>query len=517
MMAFVCFGSADHDALRSLAPTIEPLGRAIVERFYSRIQTDENATSVLRDDAQVERLKLTLIGWLRRMLNGPWDDEYYEMRARIGRVHVEVALPQRFMLLAMSVIRVELHKLVESAHPSDAGARLATHEALNKILDIDLAIMLETYRADSLDAARRLEEVERRLIARELEVSEERSRALLDTAEIIAIAVDARDSVVLFNRHAELTTGYSRTEILDRADLDKLWHPSDGAAVADAFASVRDDHASRIDELRMVSRAGETRLIRWHLAKLPAVGESDVCLVGVDLTSERELAERTRRAESLATLGTLAAGLAHEIRNPLNAAQLQLTVAKRRMARGDERASESLTTVDDELGRLATLVGDFLAYAGPRPVRLHPCDLAEATGVVVDLLREDVEAAGVELELRAPEAVAVDCDEHRIRQVLINLVRNGCEAAGVDGRVEVVVERRGPAAVISVSDTGPGLPNGVDIFEPFATSTDSGTGLGLSIAKRIASDHGGEISARRVGEQTVFELAIPIAGKLDAK
>jgi PAS domain S-box-containing protein len=511
---YVMFDPTDEAALGAFLPHAEPSFRAIVEVFYARIESDPVAVAVLRDPAQVERLKLTLVGWLRRLLTGPWNEEYYELRARIGRLHVDVALPQRFMLLAMSVIRTELHKLVERTYPGDPKARGATHAALNRILDLDLAIMLETYREKTLESIRRLEEVQRRLMTEELEVTEERSRALLDSAEIIAIAISSTGEITLFNRQAELTSGQSRAEMLDRADLDRLWHPNDTEDVAAVLESVRGGASSTIQELRMVSRSGDTRHIRWHVARLPTTGAADVCLVGVDLTAERALAERTRRAESLASLGTLAAGLAHEIRNPLNAAQLQLTLAERRISRGDERATDTIGVVRDELGRLATLVGDFLAYARPRPLRVHAADLTETARAVVELLRGDAEGVGVSLSLQAPEAVAAHLDEQRIHQVLINLVRNAIEAAGDSGEggeVSVSVERRGPSAVVAVVDSGPGLPTDFDIFEPFATTKDGGTGLGLPIVKRIVDDHGGRVVAASAGGRTTFHVELPIS------
>ena len=512
---FTGFDEDDRAALRALLPIVKPELRSIVDRFYDRIVEDPEARTVLRGEAQVSRLKLTLSGWLERLLGGPWDDEYYRLRSRIGAVHIEVALPQRYMLTAMSSVRVDLHQIVERAYLDSPGPRGAAHRALGRILDIDLAIILDSYRSDSLAAVRRLEEIERRLIARELEISEERCRAILEAAEILAVIVAADGRITMFNRQAELLSGSSRTEILTEEELRRLCHPSDRGALASAIEAVRSSPGSRIAELRLVGRDGQSRWIRWHIGQLPSIDQAvDVCLVGVDLTAERSLAERTRRAETLATLGTLAAGLAHEIRNPLNAAQLQLTLAERRISRdnGREQTLGSINIVRGELGRLATLVGDFLEFARPAPLRLQPCNLVDIAADVFELLETVASEAGVSLRLEAPEAVAVHCDEYRMHQVLLNLVRNAIEAAGTGGDAQILVERRGPSAVLEVSDSGEGLPEDLEIFVPFATSKDRGTGLGLSIVKRIVSDHGGSISTDRAGGRTIFSIEIPVEG-----
>ena len=512
LVSYVDFNERDREALRIFRPHAAPHFPEIAAHFYERILTDRAAREVFADQAQVDRLKLTLVGWLDRLLGGPWDLEYFRLRTRIGRVHVEVELPQRFMLVAMSTIRVELHRLALSSEAPDPEGLLL---ALGKILDIDLAIMLESYREDTLRAVRRLEEIEKRLLAEELEASEERYRALLDAAEVMVLSIGTGGKLELFNRHAEAVSGYRRTEILDAVELIRLWHPEDAAAIQTAITGVDGGGPPAVEERRLLARNGEVRWIRWHIARI-AGGGGATYLVGIDLTKERELVARTAAAERLATVGTLAAGLAHEIRNPLNAAQLQLTLARRRLSRshrgGLAAGLEAAALVQDELGRLGDLVRDFLAYARPAPLRTRATDLREVVRHVGKLLGPDARTAGVAIEISAPEVVSAHCDEDKIKQVLYNLVRNAIEAAGNPGRVAIEVSRHGAMAILDVLDTGPGVPEGLDIFQPFATSKDGGTGLGLSIVERIVSDHGGSIAASRRGDRTVLRVEIPVGG-----
>jgi signal transduction histidine kinase len=235
--------------------------------------------------------------------------------------------------------------------------------------------------------------------------------------------------------------------------------------------------------------------------------------IGIDVTEERMFEERSRRTERLASLGTLAAGLAHEIRNPLNAAQLQLTLLERRLSKQQE-IGDGARLIRDELLRLAHLVQDFLAFAKPARLRLEALDLRSTVATVLELCSHDAEQNGVNLQMtHCADPVVVRVDEERIKQILLNLIRNGMEAvAEQHGRVDVRLFQSGHHAVLEVADSGPGVPEGVSVFEPFSSSKAGGTGLGLPIVHRIASDHGGEITLKRLDGETVFRVELPIEG-----
>jgi signal transduction histidine kinase len=154
---YVGFAAPDEGALRGLHPVAEPHFLRIAEVFYDRILRHEEARKVLESgERQVGQLKVALVAWMDRLLRGPWDEEYYEVRARIGRVHVRIALPQHYMFGAMNVLREELAAVVDDGYREPAD-RLAARSALSKILDLELAIMLHTYRQDLLDQQARVE------------------------------------------------------------------------------------------------------------------------------------------------------------------------------------------------------------------------------------------------------------------------------------------------------------------------------------------------------------------------
>ncbi len=152
---YVGFGPADEAALQALHPVMAPRFQEIANVFYARILSHDGARTALEGgESQVGRLKVTLVRWMDELFAGPWDEAYYERRCRIGRVHVRIALPQHYMFGAMNVVRQEVERLLDQ---SPLAAREQTRLAVGKVLDIELAIMLHTYREDLLAQAERHE------------------------------------------------------------------------------------------------------------------------------------------------------------------------------------------------------------------------------------------------------------------------------------------------------------------------------------------------------------------------
>ena len=155
---YVGFGAADEAALKAFHPIAAPEFPRIAEVFYVRILAHEEARKALEGgESQVGRLKVTLVAWMEKLFQGPWDEEYFDLRCRIGRVHVRIALPQHYMFGAMNVIRRELNALIDAHFASQPGELGLTHASLGKMLDLELAIMLHTYREDLVAQQERIE------------------------------------------------------------------------------------------------------------------------------------------------------------------------------------------------------------------------------------------------------------------------------------------------------------------------------------------------------------------------
>jgi signal transduction histidine kinase len=221
---------------------------------------------------------------------------------------------------------------------------------------------------------------------------------------------------------------------------------------------------------------------------------------------KRDLVRRAQIAEKLAAVGTLTAGLSHEIRNPLNAAALQLTVLERRLRKLDPGIQppllEPLTLVRDEIRRLEHILQDFLQFARPTPLQLTSLKLDTLLDKVVAFLITDAERRQVTLECALQGAPVINGDQDQLRQVFMNLALNALDAAGPRGQVLIGCEfpTAGLEPVrVHVDDSGPGVPPEMTerIFEPFFTTKAQGSGLGLPITNAIVSQHGGRIEISR--------------------
>jgi two-component system, NtrC family, sensor histidine kinase HydH len=242
---------------------------------------------------------------------------------------------------------------------------------------------------------------------------------------------------------------------------------------------------------------------------------------------KRELSRRAQTAEKLAAVGTMTAGLSHEIRNPLNAAALQLSVLERRIQRlpNDARPPllEPLTLVKDEIRRLDHILEDFLQFARPREFVARPVDIVPVVTKVLDLLGGEAERRGVRLERDLESVPPIAGDEERLRQVLVNLALNAIEAVAGGGLVRVACRLDPPASeptgagspvAIFVDDDGAGVPpeSRERIFEPFFTTKAEGSGLGLSIVHAIVTQHGGRIRVEESPDGGArFALRLPQA------
>jgi signal transduction histidine kinase len=146
---YVGFSLGDEEALKRFHASARPHFVRIADVFYKRILEHPDARKALEGgEGQVGRLKITLVAWMERLMSGPWDEDYFQLRCRIGRVHVRINLPQHYMFGAMNVVRLQMHDVLDAQEEFSRDERRAIRAALVKILDLELAVMLHTYRED---------------------------------------------------------------------------------------------------------------------------------------------------------------------------------------------------------------------------------------------------------------------------------------------------------------------------------------------------------------------------------
>lgn len=386
MKRYVGFDRHDAATLKALFSPLSPAFPNVVDRFYDAILNHPNARAVFGgSEVRIARLKASLQEWLSELFSGVYDDEYFERHCRIGRMHVQVELPQHYMFTAMTVVRLALiEHLARLGPPGEFPARSAS---LHKLLDLELAIMNQTYREDLV----------------------------------------------------------KRMQELERAEYE-----------------------ARISE-----------------------------------------------SEHLATIGQLAASLAHEIKNPLAGISGAIQVLGAGMEKNNPH-KEIIVEALRQIDRLDAAVKDLLIYARPKPPERSVHDVGRIIEHCLMVLREEPSLRLVKVHYDgAGRGHAVHVDEAQLHQVLTNLFLNAAHACEDGGEIFCRVTRDGGATRIVVEDTGCGIsPHQLaKVLEPFYTTKARGTGLGLSICKRIVDSHGGDLRIEsQVGKGT--RVTVELGGAL---
>jgi signal transduction histidine kinase len=234
------------------------------------------------------------------------------------------------------------------------------------------------------------------------------------------------------------------------------------------------------------------------------------------LTESQSVIERQ---EKLVSLGTLAAGVAHEIRNPLTALKFRLFSLRKALS-AEFADHEDIAVIGAELNRLERIVKDFLQFARPSDPEAVDLPAQRLMEEVRDLLATQLDRSGISLRFERSPVVWIKADVQQIKQVLINLVQNAAESINRNGTItlglrvatEPLSGLRCEVAILSVADTGPGISPEVErrLFDPFFTTKQGGTGLGLAIAARIVEKHGGLLRYQtKLNSGTTFEMVLP--------
>lgn len=244
-------------------------------------------------------------------------------------------------------------------------------------------------------------------------------------------------------------------------------------------------------------------------------------LIAALLRRGHRLEEQAAESERMAYIGTLASGLAHEIRNPLNSLNLNMQMLEEELGeRGETPTGGRLLGITrHEIARLERLVTDFLSYARPRPLELEEVSVGELLERARELLAGEARARRVALSVSdRTEGARLRVDPGQIRQLLLNLAQNALTAAcehAAEPRVVLAAERHGPQIELRVEDNGPGIPpeDRERVFHIFYSTRKGGTGLGLAIVERIARNHGGRVEIDgEVGTGTTVRVTLPAAG-----
>jgi len=238
-----------------------------------------------------------------------------------------------------------------------------------------------------------------------------------------------------------------------------------------------------------------------------------------DITKERLETQETIESERLSAMTLLAAGVAHEIGNPLNSLDIQLQLLERRLKKpslsknDQQQLADSLSLARGEVKRLDQIINQFLKAVRPAPLEYKTTDFNALILEAVEFLRNEVEDRGIKVDLFPGKHLPpVSLDPDQFRQALYNVIRNSFQAMGSKGHLRIGTAWDDSHVWVSIGDTGGGIdPGSVSaIFQPYYTTKENGSGLGLHIVQRIVRAHGGEIMIQRVmGQGILFTIRLP--------
>ncbi|MBI4635483.1 MAG: PAS domain S-box protein [Candidatus Rokubacteria bacterium] len=325
------------------------------------------------------------------------------------------------------------------------------------------------------------------------------------------IALDRDHTITALNRGAEEISGLPAQQAVGRP-----WSALFGNAVplASIEAAITDNPRAAVRHEAVLRRAdGSAIPVRFTFSLLRSGDGDRLGLIGAceDLSTFREMEARMRQADRLATLGRMAANIAHEIRNPLASLTGAIEALTGNIGAADAR--DRLTQIVlRESDRLNEILKNFLDYARPAPLVLNTVDLVEALDDVLLLLEHRAVPPTFKIAREYPASLRWTVDPQRLKQALWNLCLNAVEAMPDGGELRVGAAAGPHALEIWVADTGEGIAPGdlSHIFEPFYSTKPGGSGLGLALVHRIVQEHGGEIDVRtEPGLGTTFTVTLP--------
>jgi two-component system, NtrC family, sensor histidine kinase PilS len=329
------------------------------------------------------------------------------------------------------------------------------------------------------------------------------------------VTADMDGRILTFNRAASTITGLVAGQTIGRDIRDVMQLP---AQFIGRLQSLGDTRSHRSDHQY---RSPDGRLIEIGLTvttlSLPD-GRSGYLFTFQDVTDRRRLERGARMQQRLAAVGEMAAGIAHEIRNPLASMSGSIQVLRQELPLSEEQA-QLMDIVLRESERLNDTIKSFLAYARPQRLALTRLDIRRVVQDTATLLRNSADLHDdhvVDVDLPA-EPVWFDADENQVRQILWNLATNGLRAMASGGRLLMSAKAdRGSdqdELMITIGDQGCGIPPAEldELFQPFRSSFDKGTGLGLAIVHRIVTDYNGSIQvSSTVGTGTTVRVRLPM-------
>ena len=329
------------------------------------------------------------------------------------------------------------------------------------------------------------------------------------------VVLNSNHSIILKNRSADILLPFAGGDTQEK----RIWQVLTDNEIAGFFRQSLENQERVTDKQFALGESGGLRILSCSIMPLVKKGSALGNLVHIeDVTERRGREARLRRAESLAALTTLAAGVAHEIKNPLGSIGIHIQLIQKEIGTAKKPDKETigkyLDVVMEEVERLNGIVVDFLFAVRPMNTDLARHNINQLVRDTIEFVQYELQEAGVELREGYGERLPdLDLDEKYIKQALLNIIKNAISAMPEGGILTVETVIDGSDVLLKISDTGVGISeeNVSKVFEPYFTTKEFGSGLGLTVVYKIIREHGGEVSlTSKEGEGTSFVLSFPI-------
>ena len=341
---------------------------------------------------------------------------------------------------------------------------------------------------------------------------------LIATTQDAVISIDRQARIVLFNPGAERIFGYTRNEIVGQK-VNLL--------MAEPYATEHDGYIERYEktgEARAIGRIrtvtakrknGELFPIELSVTEIEVDDDLHYAAFIRDISEKARLQAQLVENERLVAIGTTAAKIGHELANPLNGMSLTIQLLEQRLRKQsnllDTQITSTVNRLHTEVSRLSTLLEQFRSLSRREKFDFQRTTLTALVGEAIEIEMPRYAKLGIQVECSFPSNLpTITVDINKMKQVIFNLTKNAAEAMAGGGRISIKGSASENSIVLEISDTGTGIPAGIDIFEPFFTTKPEGTGIGLSIVQQIVSAHGGSITYRSEhGKGTTFVISLP--------
>jgi len=336
---------------------------------------------------------------------------------------------------------------------------------------------------------------------------------VLDSMSDGVVVTDINGCILMFNKSSERLIPFVPGDIMKKP----LWETIDDQEMAN-FVREELEAQETVWDRAFALEDGTGRIVSCSIMPLVRDGAIQGNLIHVeDVTDKTSKEARLRRAESLASLTTLAAGVAHEIKNPLGSMSIHLQLMQKEMKGKDlvatERLREYLDVLNEEVDRLNTTVVDFLFAVRPMDAKLVAQDINQVIRDLLDFMKFELEEANVSIAVDLHENPKIHMDEKYVKHALLNLIKNALDAMPKGGELTIRTRSNDEMVLVEISDNGEGIEQETldKIFEPYFTTKDFNSGLGLTLVFKIIKEHNGEILVKsKHGEGTTFTLSFPI-------